>query len=296
MAQEWRPLGMDTEDEIADYDALHDGVPDWMQSAYWEWVEKTISITRQGDGYRASPVACVDLELVKAMCQVLQLPLPDLRVHFLDGSTGAEQVKRAMSALTRHDAPLQICDYLLAYCNRAKAEPLEEMLVRSKSAWKVGQRAGKPGLERRVPKGVQDSADSVIARSGVAGFHLAQAWEALYGLASNASEAYRLAIVSVEDAAIPVVSPSNAKATLGSVIGQMQSQMNWRLPMTREPSSITTRDVIIGMMKTLWEGQHDRHGGQPSAPGNVSIDEASVAVNLAVTLVAWFSAGLVREK
>ena len=26
----WRPLGIDSDEEIAEYDALHDGVPEWM--------------------------------------------------------------------------------------------------------------------------------------------------------------------------------------------------------------------------------------------------------------------------
>ena len=49
------------------------------------------------------------------------------------------------------------------------------------------------------------------------------------------------------------------------------------------------------MARMLWHGQHDRHGGQPSAPGDVSMEEATVAVSLAVTLVNLFSAGLVER-
>jgi hypothetical protein len=45
----------------------------------------------------------------------------------------------------------------------------------------------------------------------------------------------------------------------------------------------------------LWHGQHDRHGGQPSAPGDVSVKEATVAVSLATTLVNLFSSALVER-
>ena len=31
----WRPLGIDSDEEIAEYDALHDGIPEWMYSALW---------------------------------------------------------------------------------------------------------------------------------------------------------------------------------------------------------------------------------------------------------------------
>lgn len=50
-------------------------------------------------------------------------------------------------------------------------------------------------------------------------------------------------------------------------------------------------------MRMMWHGQHDRHGGQVIDPGDlsVSMDETTVAVGLAVTLVQWFDAGLVRR-
>lgn len=75
----------------------------------------------------------------------------------------------------------------------------------------------------------------------------------------------------------------------------MESQGDWTLPMTREHTKAPPREVVIGMTRMLWHGQHDRHGGQPSAPGNVSLDEAKIAVGLATTLVDWFSAGLVSR-
>jgi hypothetical protein len=124
---------------------------------------------------------------------------------------------------------------------------------------------------------------------------LAKAWEELYGIVPNASEAYRLAILAVEDSAVPVVSPNNQRATLGTIIQQLEAQAGWRLPMDREHDRAPSNEVLIGMLRMLWHGQHDRHGGQPSAPGNVSVDEAQVAVSLAVVLVQWFDAALVRR-
>lgn len=132
-----------------------------------------------------------------------------------------------------------------------------------------------------------------MARSGRAGVRLAKAWESLYGLTPDPSAAYSHAIKAVEDAAIPVVSPTKPTATFGSVLGQMEQQGDWKLPMDREHPKAASGETLIGMMRMIWHGQHDRHGGQPSAPGNVSAEEAAVAVGLAVTLVSWFDAGLV---
>lgn len=42
----WRPLWVETNEEIADYDALYDGVPPWMQTALWEWIKGSITTFR----------------------------------------------------------------------------------------------------------------------------------------------------------------------------------------------------------------------------------------------------------
>jgi hypothetical protein len=125
---------------------------------------------------------------------------------------------------------------------------------------------------------------------------LAEAWEELYGLEPNPSAAYGLAIKAVEDAAVPVVSADHAMATLGTVLRRLEEQGGWSLPMAREDSRAPSRDVLASMLRLLWHGQHDRHGGQPSAPGNVAVEEATVAVSLAVTLVNLFESGLVVRK
>lgn len=290
----WRPLGVETEADVAEYDALHDGVPPWMLDAYWAWVRNTLTIVRRyADGSGSVPM--LRTSIAEEMCQTLRIRLPNLRVTRIDLGEGKRQLNGAISALLDHRPALQVADYLLAHAEHANRDVLDGLLTRSKSAWTVGTRHGRPGLVRRVPLGVQVAADSVMARAGRAGVRLAKAWEELYGLTPDPSAAYRLAIQAVEDAAVPVVSPDNTAATLGSVLGDIRNQGDWRLLMDREHDHAPSGEVLLGMMRMLWHGQHDRHGGQPSAPGNVSVAEATVAVSLAVTLVNWFSAGTVAR-
>ena len=53
-------------------------------------------------------------------------------------------------------------------------------------------------------------------------------------------------------------------------------------------------DVIVSMLRSLWAGQHDRHGGGAAAiPGGMTQAEAESAVLMAVTLVGWFETGRV---
>ena len=287
----WRPLGVETDSEVAAYDALHDDVPDWLSSSYWAWVRDAMTIHRSySDG--SGRVLMLDTDLAEAMCETLQIVLPNLRSVRVDRDIGTRQLGTATTTLQQHPAPLQIADYRLAHGGHAAPDALDAVLKRGKSAWVVGTRSGRAGLVRRVPLGVQVVADSVMARAGRAGVRLAQQ---VYGVAPNPSEAYRLAILAVEDAAVPVVSPTNSRATLGTVLQQLHDQGDWQLPVEREHEKAPSREVIVSMVRLLWHGQHDRHGGQPSSPGNVSIEEATIAVTLAVLLVQWFDAGLVSR-
>lgn len=290
----WRPLGVETDEEIAEYDALHDGVPEWMVTAFWEWVKDSITIFRTySDGSGRIPMARETL--TEEMCQTLKIPLPPIRMRQNGSAEGAAQFKIAVEALANSRKAIAIADYLLAHADHAKGDVLEAVLSRSKSAWTVGTRAGRRGLTRRVPLGVHVAADSVMHRAGRAGVRLAKAWEELYGIQPNASAAYGLAIKAIEDAAIPVVSPANRRATLGTVLSQFENQGDWKLPMEREHDKAPSTEVLIGMMRMIWHGQHDRHGGQPAGPGDVSVGEATLAVSLAVTLVNVFSSALVAR-
>lgn len=290
----WRPLGVDTEDDIAEYDALHDGVPRWMAASFVAWLRESITTWRQARGTNGG-VAMLNVELTEAMCQALKIPMENLRSDLIDYRVGQDQLDQALDILLPHGNPLQVADYLLAFDGSAEPEKLDLLLERSKSAWRVGTRSGRRGLVRRVPLGVQAAADSIMGRAGRAGVRLAAAWGELYGLNPNPSTVYRLAIQAVEDAMVPIVSPQNKNATLGTVIKQIEDQKNWMLPMDREHPNAPTGEILVGMMRVLWCGQHDRHGGQ-STPGNVSMDEATVAVSLAVTLVQLFDAGLVQRR
>lgn len=289
----WRPLGVDTEEKVAEYDALHDGVPEWMSAAFWAWVRGALTVVRTySDG--SGRVAMLSTSMAEEMCQSLRIPLPSMRWG-VSQTAGERQLSTALAKLAEHGQPLQIADYLLAHGERGQVDELNNLLTRSKSAWEVGTRAGRPGLMRRVPEGVQVAVDAVMGRTGLAGVRLAGAWGELYGLTPDASKAYALAIKAVEDAAIPAISPANGNATLGTVLRQIEDQGDWQLPMKREHKRAPSQGVLVGMIRLLWHGQHDRHGGQPSAPGDVSIQEATVAVSIAVTLVNWFNAGTVRR-
>jgi hypothetical protein len=132
--------------------------------------------------------------------------------------------------------------------------------------------------------------------SGHAGKRLAEAWGAAFGIAPNPSHAYSLAIKAVEDAAVPVVCPADATATLGKINAQLRNTGDWSLPLQREDLHATTGSTLLSMMKMLWAGQADRHGGHHDPDLAITQEAAEIAVMTAATLVQWFTSGVVARR
>ncbi len=171
------------------------------------------------------------------------------------------------------------------------------MLDEAGSAYRVNE-AG-DGLEERVTPAVRDAvrhaiADAAVApAAGSAADHLATAWRAAYGRGPDPERAYSESIKAVEAAAHALVEPSNAKATLGSMLGVIRNsrqKFGFAIP-TSVDDPIAPAEAL---MRTLWNGQTSRHGGQtPTSPE--TLESARAGVHLAATLVQWFVSGAVTR-
>jgi hypothetical protein len=211
------------------------------------------------------------------------------------GGVPAKVVRTMLRDQRTEREVLRVTDYLLSlqYQRSASVQELEAVLLQGRSRWMVGTRHGKPGLVERVPQGVQDAVEGVIASAGTAGALLAKAWADVHGIASQDSAAYANAVRAVETAAIAVVMPKKVDATLGTVIGQMKADGDWRLPFREHPDA-QSADLLLAMLRTLWVGHRDRHGNPDYS--DVTHEEARSAVVLAATLEDWFSAAVVQRR
>ncbi|MBL7618402.1 hypothetical protein I7331_03985 [Frankia sp. AgB1.8] len=169
-------------------------------------------------------------------------------------------------------------------------EELEELLKAGGSAYTVSSE--RTHLERRVDPTARKSFENAVAAAHAtsASNHLSEAWRAIYGRSPDAAKSYGEAIKAVEAAAIPIIQPNHARATLGTVRGELKANpTKWTFQIS--PGSI---DPVLALISTLWDGQVNRHGGvAPTAP--ISERAAESAVHLAVTLVQWFASGAVRQ-
>lgn len=284
MTEEWRPLGVEPEDE--EYFALHEEVTDWLRKSLIDWVSETLADPSRG----VYPVM-VNYPVITSIERVLRVPVTKIVGSFDSAEEAGPALLRHFEQLRR---PWQLLDYLLSIGGQPK--PLARILHDASSVWTVDVRLGRTGLIRRITDGAAQAVKTVTSGSGNAGKRLASAFDAIYGVAPDPSKAYGLAIKAVEDATIPVVSPANTKATLGTVIRDFKNAPTFRLPHNREHGDAPTHTVVLGMMQMLWVGQTDRHGG-PASVGvpPVSQSEAEAAVMLAVPLVEWFTSGKVKK-
>lgn len=82
----------------------------------------------------------------------------------------------------------------------------------------------------------------------------------------------------------PIVTPNKAKATLGDVVGILDSQgLQWKLGLHGHDNSQSV-GPLVSMLRLMWPNP-DRHGSGTSRTPSPA--EAQEIVHLAVTIVQW---------
>ena len=107
----------------------------------------------------------------------------------------------------------------------------------------------------------------------------------------DTSKILREAIQAVEAAAGAVAIPKEGRPQLSKIVGALRDQKGWGLVLAQRDGHPDHKAVLIGMLETLAFAQQHRHSGH-----GYSETEAVGHVQLAATLVGWFSAGVVRRE
>jgi hypothetical protein len=151
------------------------------------------------------------------------------------------------------------------------------------------------GLVRRVDTTSGARIAAAAAKPDRAAVHLAAAWAAAYGRHPNPSLAYREAVRAVEAAGKPLISPKNARTSVGTMKRDLRAKPeNWRHVLCDDATAGV--EPVATMMDLLWNGQLDRHGTDDNrVPLTVSPEQAEAAVHIALTLVEWFRSGALQR-
>lgn len=131
--------------------------------------------------------------------------------------------------------------------------------------------------------------DQVASGTDRASEHLRRAWSKLYGRKPDLNTACLEAVAAIEVAAKPIVSPNNAKTTLGTIIRDMNAKPSKWVTDSEADVDVTK---VITTMDLVWQG-HYRHGDD-TAPIDMTRPGAVMVVQLAAVLVGWFRAGYIR--
>ncbi|MBO3753078.1 hypothetical protein J5X84_44160 [Streptosporangiaceae bacterium NEAU-GS5] len=150
-------------------------------------------------------------------------------------------------------------------------------------------------LIKRVDETIHAAVDKSIEEApSNAADHLRAAWAAAYGIHPDPDKAYGQAVRAVEALACPLVTPRNARSTLGIVIRDLRSQLaQWQLKVTGSSGHPASIDRFIEMLDLLWKGQ-SRHAGNPSSR-HQSQTEGEAAIHLAATIVQWLTLGILEK-
>jgi hypothetical protein len=156
------------------------------------------------------------------------------------------------------------------------------------------------GLERRADVMAEAAFEAAVqtaedaSRAGSAAEHLRRAWDCVHALHPDPGKAYWEAVKAVEAAAHAVLEPDKPTATLGTMLRQLRTHGEKKFSLAISGREGRAADVgrLTACVELLWKGETDRHGSMEPTPV-MTLEEATMAVHLAVMLVQWFTSGAV---
>ena len=279
----WRPLSKRGKPDAV-LDEPTEGLPGYLQQPVIQWFA---SVFRRGGGY-----------IDDAALQKLQLwfkldPPLDWR------SSGMALADLAERIVGDGAFALDVLDYMLHHTDEFTGpfadapdvvQGLAAILTSGGSAWEVTWTSNAQAfqLSRRATGPIRQAIESIPPTTR-AHQHLVDAWNRLSQRNPDASGAYREAVRAVEAVGKPIILPSNDRATLGTMIAALcDKPEKWEV-------TLGSVEEVRRMMELIWTNQLDRHGtDDESVPLNVSLDQADVAVHVALALVRIFAGGHIR--
>ena len=257
--ERWLPLSVRNRPEAAtEFDILYEEATDWLRRPLLAWIRKVCGDQYAAQQFNGRIRDLMQLALRTEIPRFVDELAPDLYLDVID------------FAIHR----LKISEFVLA--------ELEMILSSGGSAWRVTPRS----LELRVGPALHQTAEAVFKKKTRPSQYLADSWHKAWGRNPDPSGAYHEAVRAVEATYAPIVSPHNERATLGTIIADINSKPSKFSARLQADEPVANVQRLAGMLQMLWKSQFDRHGtGDESVPLNVSIDEARDAVALATTLV-----------
>lgn len=258
---------------------LVEGIPGWLRGSLEEWAKGVIALGKEA--------------LAKKYDRRFRTTLPQI--------VGQERLTTYWGRASE-DERLALVDFLLFSLQeegasssansqqRQRANNLQRMLIEAGSLWTV---TFEPywGLTHRATEGAQKQVEAVTAGTTDAAREVAKAWQACYRQDPDYDRAYDSAVLAIEAAVLPHTSPKDGLATLGKALSHMRdTSTKWSVA----GSQIDGVDAVVALLEAVWTNQ-ERHAKNTGAVVAAQREETEFVVSAAVTIVQWFSAGLITK-
>lgn len=193
---------------------------------------------------------------------------------------------------------LSVVDYCVHHFTKTyedvlRVKMLSESMRRSRFAYEIDENA--LSLVRVLPAGVDESVRSAFGVK-VSESKMREAVHWATGLKPDGIKSFDAMVRALEAVVIPELSPNDAKATLGKVLGGIRAgQIKLACVLPRAAiapqNSLPTADVVRGMLELVWSG-YERHA---VSSGETSVDGARSLLGVVGSLVSWFGSGAVTK-
>lgn len=261
---------------VEEFYALREGIPDGLKSSLMSFLVEHYTI-----GYD------IIVERVMHLERITSRSLPGDRQKLLalfsaDEELLLDAIDHALSHPGFHiQQPYQAADVVKSFFDDAR------------SVYDVTHVKGiEYEICYRQPPEVTELVEKTASGSSRAAEHLRRAWSLGFSRNADPTAACIEAIKAIEASAKATISPDNMRATLGTMIRDMNAKpKKWRTDL--ETSNSKDVLVVIGMMDMVWKG-HSRHGN-PDEPLEISAAQCEMILHTAAILVHWFSSGRVRR-
>ncbi len=257
-----------------DLDTLHETLEPWMRAAVLEWLDQFL----WGDhGPRRDFIRSLEMthRLQRIPAEPADAAYAIRNLVASDPVFGMDAIAFGLSRLGRSNPDL------------ALVQEMMELLRQGGSAWEVSLVADQFCLSRRDLGAAKAAIAAIEPSSARARGLLTEAWGKVACRDPDPNGGYDKAVKAVEASAQPVVSPSNTKATLGTIVRDL------RVKPSKWEFELGDIDLVIAMSERLWN-THIRHGTDPRPRTDHTLPEADAALHLAIALVRFFLGGLVR--
>lgn len=249
---------------------LEEDVPDYMFPHLRTWLQSTSLFVWQNAfpeaDYFLTP-AGIDLLLVLKMSSD---SMSDFWQQLQDdGNLFLDAIDYALAASISE--PLAVYDVDVA--------DLERILQKGRSAWTVGPKGNE--LIERLPAESRNALEEATSSGDAPARHLADAWQDGWSRTPNPSASYLAGVKAIESAIRVIVSPNNPKATLGTMIKEIEHKPSkWQTRFDGDESAGVV--ALTQVLQAIWQA-HERHGTDEYA--SVTLEQARDVCHVALWVV-----------